>query len=163
MPTPDANLPDDDPAADRTAPALCRHFQPGPCPWETELVMDDHLGPTESLVACRTCGRAYLLEMFDWAASKRLFRVRSPSPEAVSMLMRDLDRGSCDLRRAGEEVRHFSLASDRLPVVLLYDTATATLMARVPLDHAADVPWTGWRDLPCDGTWITRLTASSSG
>lgn len=143
------------------SPVLCAHIQPGACPWETELVIDDHLGPTECLVACRTCGRAYLLELLDWLGSQRLFRVRAPSPDAVALLTRDLDRGSCDLGRAREEVRHVSLSSDRLPVVLLYDTKTASLVARIALEDPGDVPWAGWRDLPCDGTWIGRLAKRS--
>ncbi len=136
---------------------LCPHLQPGPCPWETELVIDDHLGPTESLVACRVCGRAYLLEMLDWSGTLRLFRVRAPAPDAVALLTRDLRRGSCDLRRAGEEIRHVSLTSDRVAELLLYDTSTTVLLERIALDSAADVPWAGWRELPCDSTWIARL------
>lgn len=148
-----------DPSHDpSSAPTLCTHVVPGPCPWETELVIDDQLGPTECLVGCRTCGRGYLLEMLDWRGSQRLFRVRAPSPGAIALLTRDLDRGSCDLDRAREEVRHVSLSSDRVPTLLLYDTATASLVERIALENPADVPWAGWRDLPCDGTWIERLS-----
>lgn len=140
-----------------SAPALCPHIQPGPCPWETELVIDDHLGPTECLVGCRTCGRAYLLEMLDWSGNLRLFRVRAPAPAAVALLTRNLNRGSCDLDRAREEVRHVSLSSDRVPALLLYDTQAASVVARIGLDDPGDVPWRGWRELACDGSWITRL------
>lgn len=142
-------------------PALCAHLVAGPCPWETELVIDDHLGPTECLVGCRVCGRPFLLEMLDWAGSRRLFRVRAPSPAAVAGLTRDLNRGSCDLGRAREEIRHVSLSSDRVPALLLYDTKTATLLARVTLGGAGEVPWAGWRELPCDGRWIERFAGAS--
>ena len=135
---------------------------PGPCPWETELVIDDHLGPTDLLVGCRVCGRAYLLEMLDWEGSRRLFRVRAPSPGAVAALTRDLQRGSCDLSRAVEEVRHVSLTSDRLPVLLLFDTRTGEVVERIPLATPADVPGAGWRELPCDGEWIRRLASPTA-
>jgi len=151
--------PHPDPAV---TPALCAHVVPGPCPWETELVIDDHLGPTESLVGCRTCGRGYLLEMLDWRGDLRLFRVRAPAPAAVALLTRDLNRGSCDLNRAREEVRHVSLSSDRVPVLILYDTRSAAVVSRIPLDSPSDVPWAGWRELACDGTWIARYRKDRS-
>lgn len=147
-------------APGNAAPELCGHIRSGPCPWETELVIDDHLGPTEALVGCRTCGRAYLLEMLDWAGSLRLFRVRAPAPAAVALLTRDLNRGSCDLSRAGEEVRQFSLTSDRLAVLVLYDTRSAEVVERIDLGSPAEVPGASWRELPCDGSWIRRLARS---
>ncbi|MGE0624959.1 MAG: hypothetical protein AB7I04_13850 [Pseudomonadales bacterium] len=144
-----------------SAPGLCPHIRPGPCPWETELVIDDHLGPTESLIACRTCGRAYLLEMLDWSGSLRLFRVRAPEGAAIALLTRDLNRGSCDLGRAREEVRHVSLASDRVAELLLYDTQAASLVERIALIDPGDVPWAGWRELACDGSRIAQLLAQT--
>lgn len=139
------------------ADGLCGHFRAGSCPWETVLVVDDHLGPTELLVRCRTCGREYLLEMLDWQGDLRLFRVRAPSPDAVALLTRDLNRGSCDLRRAGEEVRHFALTSDRLPALVLFNTRTSTVTDVIELDQPRSVPGAGWRELPCDGSWIRRF------
>jgi hypothetical protein len=95
--------------------------------------------------------------MLDWQGNRRLFRVGAPAPEAARALLKDLSRGSCDLNRAGEEVRQFSLASRRLPVLLLIDMNARTIVMRAELDDARSVPGAGWRDLPCDGSRIAAL------
>ncbi len=129
----------------------------GPYPFETLLVLDDHLGPTESLIRCSTCGATYLLEMLDWLAELRLFRVRVPEPTATAGLLRNLERGSCDLNRAAEEARHFSLASERLAVLVLLNTSQAELVSLFCGTEATSAPGGSWRELPCDGTWIRKL------
>ncbi len=139
---------------DRQPSILCTHIAAGPYPFETLLVLDDHLGPTESLIRCTTCGTVYLLEMLDWLADLRLFRVRLPEPEAAAGLLRDLQRGSCDLKRAGEEARHFSLTSERLAVLMLLNTGQAELVRLIGGAAAMSAPGGSWRELPCDGTWI---------
>lgn len=126
----------------------------GPYPFETLLVLDDHLGPTESLIRCRNCRATYLLEMLDWQADLRLFRIRVPEPAAAAGLLRDLERGSCDLRRAGEQARHFSLTSERLPVLILLNTRSAELITTISGPEVLTAPGGSWRELSCDGTWI---------
>ena len=140
--------------------SLCEHFLPGPLPYDNVLVLDDHLGPTEALIRCSSCRRAYLLELLDWEGAKRLFRIAAPDEEATRLLLKDLDRGSCDLRRAGEEVRQFSLTSERLPHLLLVDVNDHALERTVHLENTAEVPTTGWRALPCDGAWIERVQSA---
>lgn len=138
-------------------PGLCAHLIPGPYPFETVLVLDDHLGPTELLIRCRRCGHCWLLEMLDWRDDVRLFRIRKADPEAVAGLLKDLSRGSCDLRRAGEQARHLSLSSERLPELLLLNVGHATLSAVIAPPTDTRVPGRGWRELACDGDWIRRL------
>lgn len=136
---------------------LCSHMQRGPYPFATLLVLDDHLGPTESLVRCLSCGRAYLLEMLDWLNDERLFRVRAVDADTAQSLVRDLQRGSCDLTRAGEEARHVSLSSERLPALMLLNTRTRELTALLTGPETLAAPGTSWRGLPCDGAWIRKL------
>lgn len=131
---------------------LCPHIQPGPVPWDVLLVLDDHLGPTDALTVCRTCGTPYLIEMLDWRHPLRLFRIYEPRTEAVQGLLRNLERGSCDIRRAGEEVRHFAQGAERLPWLVLLDTDAHRVVALV--DHPGPVPGASWRELPCDGSLI---------
>jgi len=140
--------------------ALCEHFKPGSHPYEVLLVLDDHLGPTEALVRCRACAQSYLIELLDWLGSERLFRVAEPDAAATRTLLRDLERGSCDLARAGEEVRHFSLISERLPVLLLLDTDENVIRRRIDVVDADAIPAASWRELPCDGEWIERTQAA---
>lgn len=138
-------------------PGLCEHLVPGPYPFETVLVLDDHLGPTELLIRCRQCDHCWLLEMLDWREDERLFRIRKADPEAVAGLLKDLARGSCDLRRAGEQARHFSLTSERLPELLLLNVHNARLSAVIKPPMDTVVPGTDWRALACDGSWIRQL------
>jgi hypothetical protein len=142
---------------DAQSVALCAHLSPGPYPFESVLILDDHLGPTDWLVRCRACRRPYLLEMLDWREKLRLYRIRRPDAQAVEGLMRDLDRGSCDLRRAGEQVRHLGLSSRRLSELALLDLGQAVLVRTIDVPGDQPIPGASWRELPCDGAWIRRF------
>jgi hypothetical protein len=138
--------------------SACSHVTRGQNPFETVLVLDDQLGPTEFLGRCRRCGKLYLLEMFDWHDSLRAFRLSVPAPGSTEALLRDLERGSCDLSRAREEVRAFTLTSTRLEALILMDTSRQTLIETASSrDFELAVPTETWRELPCDGSWIKRL------
>lgn len=136
--------------------ALCEHIAPGPVPYRVTLVLDDHLGPTDALAQCARCEQAYLLELLDWQGDRRLFRVAAPDEAATALLLRDLRRGSCDINRAGEEVRQFTLASERLPVLWLVNTSARVLEDVIDTRDLGELPTGGWRELPCDGRWIER-------
>ena len=137
---------------------VCSHVTRGQIPFDTVLVLDDQLGPTEYLGRCRCCRTLYLLEMFDWQGSLRAFRLSAPSTESTEALLRDLERGSCDLNRAREEVRAFTLTSTRLDQLILMDTSAQTITETASsTDFEVAVPTATWRDLPCDGAWIRRI------
>lgn len=137
--------------------APCEHIAPGPGPYRVTLVLDDHLGPTEALVHCKTCEQAYLIELLDWQGAMRLFRVAAPDGDATALLLKDLERGSCDVNRAGEEVRQFTLDSQPLPVLWLVDTSARELVGVIDTTGLGTIPTRGWRELPCDGDWIERV------
>ncbi len=151
---PDAG-PSAGPAANTITRSPCAHLVPGPYPFESVFVLDDHLGPTDWLVRCSCCGAAYLLEMLDWEGARRLYRLRAPDSAAVVGLVRDLERGSCDLDRARAQAQHFSLGSRALPVLVLLDPGAGRLLS--VLEAPADIPGDNWRALPCDGSWIRRF------
>lgn len=138
------------------ASSLCAHTVAGPLPFESVLVLDDHLGPTDWLVRCRTCAAHYLLEMLDWDGPSRLYRVRAPAHDAVAGLLRDLERGSCDLDRAGAEANHFSLSSTRLPTLMRLNLSSSELSALIEASGVR-LPGASWRELPCDGSWLKKL------
>ena len=138
---------------------LCGHLAAGPYPFRTVLVLDDHLGPTESLIRCRQCEAPYLLEMLDWQGGRRLYRVRAPERTATDALEHDLSRGSCDLSRAGAEVFQFTLTAQTQDVLMLLDLDAGTLEALIDIDTATTVPTAPWRELPCDGSWLQAVAA----
>jgi hypothetical protein len=139
--------------------SLCEHFTSGSYPFDVVLVLDDHLGPAEMLVQCRTCRAAYLMEMLDWLEPERLFRISAAEPHAVATLLKDLDRGSCDLNRAAAEARQFSLSSVRLPNLVLLDTQARTLLQCVDRS-VGEIPGTAWRELPCDGNLVREIQSA---
>lgn len=137
--------------------SICPHLVPGPYPFESALVLDDHLGPTDWLVRCRSCEMAYLFEMLDWDGARRLYRLRLPEPRAMEHLLKDLHRGSCDLTRARDQAYHFSLTSARLALLALLDLAAGELVELLQAPDGAEIPGASWRELPCDGSWIQRF------
>ena len=142
-------------------PDACIHLLPGPYPFESVLVLDDHLGPTDWLVRCKRCGVPYLLEMLDWADALRLYRLRLPDKAAANGLMRDLERGSCDLNRASAQAQHFSLSSTTLPLLVLLDMKAGSLLSVSNTPSGETLPAASWRELPCDGRWIAPLLNAS--
>jgi hypothetical protein len=145
---------------DRTT--LCDHVFPGGWPFVVELTLDEQFGPTDALVTCRHCRRPYLLEMLDWLGDQQVMRVSVLEPDAAARVIRDLTRGSCDARRAGAEIHHLQTQSAFSPWLLLIDTRKSTLDAVVPLPPDTPVPTVSWRELPCDGRWVSYARSKTS-
>jgi hypothetical protein len=118
------------------------------------LTLDDHLGFTDALVACRHCGTTYLLEMLDWLDGDRVMRVSVPPADRAERVVHDIGRGSCDLSRAGQEVHHLRTSTPLCPVVLLVNWSGPTIAAVVDAPKTERLPGSSWRDLPCDGRWV---------
>jgi len=132
----------------------CAHLRAGAWPLAIRLVLDDHLGPTDYLASCTGCGRTYLLEMLDWRDPLRLLRLAVLPADHAAGLIRDLERGSCDLGRAGAEIEHARSIAAVLPWLLLVDVRGPQIEAVVPAPPDRRVPGAGWRELPCDGSWV---------
>jgi len=135
-------------------PPLCEHLQPGSWPFEIELVIDEQFGFTDALVACRTCGRRYLLEMLDWRERLRVMRVAVVDHAQTAGLLRTLDRGSCDVRRGGAELQHLQSSAERSGWLLLIDARALRITGIAPAPATPRPPVAGWRELPCDGRWL---------
>jgi len=135
-------------------PPLCSHVQPGSWPFEIALVIDEQVGFTDALVTCRTCGDAYLLEMLDWQDRLRVMRTSTVERARVAGLLRDLARGSCDIRRAGAELQHVQTSSSFTPWLLVIDAVAVRIVAIVPVPATTHLPAVSWRALPCDGSWL---------
>ena len=135
-------------------PPLCDHVQPDTWPFEVELVIDEQVGFTDALVACRTCGAAYLLEMLDWRGRQRLMRICTVDSARVAGLLQNLGRGSCDLKRAGAEVQQLQTSATFAPWLLLIDATAMRIESVLHVPEGRRLPAASWRELPCDGSWL---------
>lgn len=133
-------------------PTLCDHVEAGGWPFDTELVLDAQLQPTDLLVRCRECRRPYLLELLDQRGRDQVMRISVLQPAAVDRLLHNLQRGSCDPQRAGAEVHHLRTGSRFAPRLLLVDSSGPRITALVATTKI--LPGASWRELPCDGSWV---------
>ncbi len=133
---------------------LCNHIRAGSWPFHVRLVLDDHLGFTDALVACRHCGANYLLEMLDCLDNDRVMRISVPPRDHAEGVIRDVGRGSCDLSRAGQEIHHLRTGTPLCPVLLLVNWSGPSITAVVATPDQERLPAASWRDLPCDGGWV---------
>ncbi|MCB1684884.1 MAG: hypothetical protein R3E82_22380 [Pseudomonadales bacterium] len=101
-----------------------------------------------------------MLEMLDWQGRLRLFRVSALAADFVAQLLRDLDRGSCDLDRAGAQIAQFQQMHARIDALLLLDSGVPEILALKPAG-AQPLPRSSWRELPCDGRRISQLLAQN--
>lgn len=134
----------------------CDHLRAGTWPFKVELVIDQALYFTEALVSCVECGERYLLEMLDERGRQALFRISMPGRKASDALLHDLNRGSCDLSRAGAEVAAVRNASPLLPSLLLIDPQEPRILALVDTG-GLKLPTGSARDQPRDGRWFDQL------
>ncbi len=132
----------------------CEHLRAGTWPLRVRLTLDEHLGFTDALVSCECCERWYLLEMLDWRGRHRVMRISGVDPGHGATVMKDLSRGSCDVGRAGAELHHLRTLATASHWLLLMDAGGPTVEGIVPVPAGARVPTSGWRELPCDGSWI---------
>ncbi|MEQ8858356.1 MAG: hypothetical protein RIC56_06895 [Pseudomonadales bacterium] len=142
--------------------ALCEHVRPGDWPLRADLVLDDHLGPTDALMSCRLCGRVYLLEMLDWRGRERVMRMSLLAPEHAAGLIHDLGRGSCDAARAAAEIDHARSRARPLPWLLRLDAGGPTILGLAPLPPDTRLPSVSWRELPCDGRWVDYARSNTA-
>lgn len=133
---------------------LCEHVRPGSWPFHVRLVLDEHLGFTDALVACRHCATSYLLEMLDWLDNDRVMRISAPAADRTEGVIHDIRRGSCDLSRAGQEVHHLRTSTPLCPILLLVDWRVPSIAAVAEVRDGDRLPGASWRDLPCDGRWV---------
>ena len=133
-----------------TTPSPCPHLQGGRL--ETLLLLDAWLGIAEAVTRCPLCGQCSLLELLDIDGNRRAWRLTPLDTGQAAGLVRDVNRGSCDVHRAGNQL-HALRASHALPaqVVISEDGSLTGLR----LGHGAGpLPSTSWRELPLDGQWL---------
>jgi hypothetical protein len=140
--------------SEKAHPTLCAHIAPGATVFELVLVLDDAAGPTDAVVRCRHCGAHWLLEMLDWLERERLMRMTPLNAKHTQTLIANLERGSCDIRRAGVEAASVFNGMARLQCLIAIDARdfSVTRLLRVPKELT--LPAASWRSLPCTGRWF---------
>lgn len=132
--------------------APCAHVAraaPGSTPFTLVRVLDEVGGVADAIVRCKTCGQAYLIELLDWSGPAKLtrtYRVSLVDEALLARFLENLDRGSCDIKRAPAEKQSFESQTRLAPLSLtLYGTDLSVIAAR-PIPPGTDVPTSSWRE-----------------
>ena len=99
-------------------PIACQHLQ-GSLDLRTLYVLDHQLYMTEGLVECRHCRTPYWVELVEAVPRLRLFRIHVLDLTTTRATLHSLDKGSCDLTRAQQEIVHLCSLSTPLPAWLV--------------------------------------------
>ena len=143
---------------------LCEHLRPdaGARPFEIAHAWLFQDGPIDAIARCRTCGAQVLLRLVDWAppvGRVRVYAAAAVDPDAVSLYLRDVARGSCDVRRAGAELD--ALWASAAPSELLaYDVGGERVLARgaAPADRRiSGLDWPARLPPRGDAAWFEAL------
>jgi hypothetical protein len=119
------------------------------------FVLDSHIQLTDAFVRCRHCGATFLIEMADMDKDVCVFRMSGVPADAANKTIRSLQKGSCDINRARNEV--FSLASSKQPCDALLLMRAGQFAGVVASPPDVSLPNRSWRELPCDGALIRDL------
>src|SRR5262245_22381649 len=139
---------------------LCEHFKPGASerPFEIAHAWVWQDGPVDAIARCRTCGAHTLLRLVDWSPPQgrvRVYVAAAVDPDAVALYLRDVARGSCDIRRAGAELDAL-WASAGPNELLAYDVSSERLIARggAPVGRAvSSLDWPARLPARDEATW----------
>jgi hypothetical protein len=133
----------------------CDHLKADSWPLAIEHTFSVLVVFADAIARCRRCDQTYLLELLDVRGPERLYRLSTSSGEATEELIRDLNRGSCDLQRAQAQFDEFSRQSIATGKLLWTDSKANRIKALITVD--APLPAASWQTLPCDGTWFQTL------
>jgi hypothetical protein len=132
--------------------APCSHLAsaaPGSAPFTLVRILDEVGGVADAIVRCSVCEQAYLVELLDWSGPAKLtrrYRVSLVDEALLARFLKNLDRGSCDIKRAPAEKQSFESQTrlSALTLTLRGDDLSVIGSERVPPD--ADIPTTSWRE-----------------
>lgn len=133
---------------------VCTHLTERP-DLDIEYALDSHLHVTDAFAKCTRCNARYLLELADMRGAVSVFRVSSLNPEAVAKTIASLNKGSCDINRARDEV--FSLSATTHGTDILLVMRDGRFTEAVPQPPGLALPNKSWRELACDGAVIELL------
>ena len=137
-----------------SAAKACEHLVSTPS-LETLLVLDAHLHPTDAYLRCARCDAHYLVEMADTNGELSVFRVSAVPADAVARTVRSVNKGSCDINRARDEVASLAASTRELDTLLVM--RRGAFSGTVTRPRGMSLPKRSWRELPCDGSVIEAL------
>jgi hypothetical protein len=118
-------------------------------------VLDSHVHITDGFVQCQLCKACYLIELVDMTSTTCVFRVSRVAETAVANTIASLQKGSCDIRRAGDEVFNLTTMAIELDILLIMQNGQfQNTMAR---PNHFQPEQRSWRQLPCDGRLVKQL------
>jgi len=130
----------------------CTHVAnavPGSTPLTIVRVLDEVGGVTDAIVRCKDCAAAYLIELLDWSGPAKLtrtYRVSLVDEALLARFLKNLDRGSCDIRRAPAEKQSFESQTRLAPLTLTLRATDLSIISTERLSGEADMPMGGWRE-----------------
>jgi hypothetical protein len=125
------------------------HAEPDSTPFTLVRILDEVGGVADAIVRCRTCEQAYLIELLDWSGPSktiRQFRVSLVDEALLARFLKNLDRGSCDIKRAPAEKQSFESQTRLAPVTVTLRAEDLAVVAVEGVAFTADVPMGSWRE-----------------
>ena len=125
------------------------HARAGTQPFTTVLVLDEVGGVADAIVRCRVCERPYLLELLDWSGAARVNRRYRTSVVDEAILKKyphNLERGSCDVKRAPAERASFESRAKLSRTIVELDAKDLHAIGIELVAPDTDIPMTSWRE-----------------
>ncbi|HEU4427143.1 MAG TPA: hypothetical protein VFT98_00180 [Myxococcota bacterium] len=97
-------------------------------------------GAIDAVVRCARCGAHALLRLLDWAPPRfvqRIYSLAALRAEDSALLLRNLERGSCQVARAGAELDAFVAAAGPSERLIALGVAQGRVVASAPLPAGA--------------------------
>jgi len=132
--------------------APCAHVEnaaPGSTPLTLVRMLDEVGGIADAIVRCNVCQQAYLIELLDWggaAKQTRRFRVSLVDEALLARFLKNLDRGSCDIRRAPAEKQSFESQTRLSPLTLTLHAPDLAIVGTARVAPDEDIPMSSWRE-----------------
>ena len=100
-----------------TTPAqICPHLQDADL--EVSAIFSQQVFLTAGIVRCKRCNQHYLVELTHSEGPRQLFSVSILEADLAQHTLRSLQKGSCDVTRAGAETLHLRNSAQLTDVLL---------------------------------------------
>ena len=131
---------------------VCEHVAAatrGAQPFSTVLVMDEVGGVADAIVRCKVCSRPYLIELLDWSGPARVerrYRTSVVDEGILKKYLHNLERGSCDVKRAPAERQSFESRTKLSRTIVALDAKDLRVLGVESAAADADIPVSSWRE-----------------
>lgn len=125
------------------------HTSAGGHPFSTVLVLDEVGGVADAIVRCQVCARPYLLELLDWSGPTRVqrrYRTSVVDETILKKYLHNLERGSCDVKRAPAERQSFESRAKLSRTIVELDAQDLRAIGVETVSPETDIPMSSWRE-----------------